>query len=131
MWQLALDPATTTVMSQPEILTLFCIVSSDSAPFSVEIAKNATVHQLKKIIKEEKKPELDSIPADRLILHQVDLAEDENMVENMTRIMSDPKKPSPLRSTWELVDIFKDPPKKRMVHIIVKLPGESYECLNE
>jgi hypothetical protein len=54
----------------PQLITLNCWVLSDDPArvFSVTIALGESVSGLKKAIKEEKRPDFDSIPADRLDL---------------------------------------------------------------
>lgn len=133
MWQLtvALDPAATTIMTelQPEIYTLFCVLLGENSPFAVEIAKDETVDILKKLIKKEKEPKLNHIDADELTLYKVEILDDDYLVENTTQRMLEGL--SPLKPTLELVDYFTDTPKDETIHIIVQVPGESYEGLNE
>ena len=51
-------------------ISLFCIIYGvqDAAPFSIKVTEEDTVHDLKKLIKEECKPEMDNIASHNLKL---------------------------------------------------------------
>lgn len=51
--------------------TLWCLVRDHPGVFSVEISIHRSVDYLKKAIKLERKPKLDHLPADSLILWRV------------------------------------------------------------
>ncbi|KAF9197144.1 hypothetical protein BGZ49_002584 [Haplosporangium sp. Z 27] len=53
--------------------TLFCIVEGDSSPFSVKIASNESVDELKKAIKAEKAVLFSDVDADNLTLWRVEI----------------------------------------------------------
>lgn len=61
-------------------ITPICLVQGDSPAnaFFVKIDANSLVHNLKKIIENEKKPEFDSFAADKLELWKVNIHDNSN-----------------------------------------------------
>lgn len=119
---LGLDPAATTVMAEPQIYTIFCLVVGDNNPFSVKIAKNETVNTLQDMIKEKQQPKLNNITASDLKLYQVEIAGDDNMANNVTQKMSEGL--CPLNAMKKLEYYFPGTPREEAVHILVQAPGK-------
>ena len=102
-------------------LSLFCYVRGDDGgePFKVDIDKEETVSHLRKVIKENKKPRFDDIPADTLSLWKVSLQFSENLkneVESLNLVDG-----GRLMPVEKLSKIFSDMEKKR-VHVVVDRP---------
>jgi len=124
VWQLALDLAATTIMSESQIYTLFCLLLGEDSAFPIEIAKNKTVGHLKKLIK----PDLDHIAASKLKLYQIDVTgSKQSKDERLKTIVADLDNLEELEATSELSELYSSPPPKKTVHILIKLPllGES------
>ena len=105
-------------MAHSEIYTVFCIAADEDVPFSVEIDKNKTVDQLKKLIKEERGDLFANIASNFLDLYQVDIPDDDHLDEMVN------KKPQgglkPLRPSEEMANVFSEGLKKGTVHILVQ-----------
>ena len=107
----------------PSAFDLNCLVLGDdpSCLFTVEIANNKTVSILRKLIKDEKKPAFDHVPADALVLWKVSIPLNESFKNNLSKL--DLVEKRPLLPEQELVEIFTGPPPaKKHVHIVVKAP---------
>ena len=87
--------------------------------FLVEIVNSKTVGDLRKLIKEEKRPTFDHIPVDTLVLWKVSITVNRNLAENLDPdiINDDPLLPVDLLS-----DIFSNAPAPRQLHIVVQAP---------
>jgi hypothetical protein len=74
-------------MSTAEIYTILCIIQEQSRAFSVEIASDKIVDQLKKAIKMEKSNMLTRVDADTLDLYHVSIRthDEDNIVTNYVR----------------------------------------------
>jgi hypothetical protein len=116
-------------MSTAEIYTILCIIEEQSRAFSVEIASDKIVDQLKKAIKMEKSNMLTRVDADTLDLYHVSIRthDEDNIVTDYVRKaqeeMSKPQLPPELDPATELVHVFKGPPPKGTLHILVRLPS--------
>lgn len=110
-------------------MTLYCWVLGDEAEqyFLVEIPKTKGVAALQKVIKEEKRPQLDHLPADRLILWKVSIPfEETNAQLPAFQPKGDPNNGVVRLSPGDdLIDLFPVVPRRKCIHIIVQLPGES------
>jgi len=107
-------------MAESEIYTVFCLVAGEDVSFPVEIDKNKTVDQLKKLIKEERGDLFANIASNFLDLYHVDLPDDDDLDQNVNKELE--RKPKALKPTEKLAKIFKDGPIEEKVHIIVQPP---------
>ncbi|KAF9081985.1 hypothetical protein BGX27_004680, partial [Mortierella sp. AM989] len=99
-------------------IKLFCILDGDSSAFPVKLDSDDTIGELKKAIKEEKKPRLDDIDADKLLLYQIAIP-DEGTQVNLNNVDS----PKPLlKATTEIAEVFGTAPPKKTIHVIVQRP---------
>jgi len=87
--------------------------------FPVEIAPTKNVGDLKKAIKEEKKPTLDHLSADALDLWMVSIPVDNAFKENLENLDF---AHGTLLPTEELSTLFPKAPAKRQLHVVVKAP---------
>jgi hypothetical protein len=83
----------TSVVTHPSpyserLLVLGCLVLGDdpSRIFSIKIAATETVSALRKAIKDEKKPALDHVPADTLVLWKVSIPVDKSFKANISKM---------------------------------------------
>ena len=69
-------------------LNLNCLVLSHDAShiFPIEIAESKTVGMLKDAIKDKKRPALDHIPADTLVLRKISIPVNRNLTENLSKL---------------------------------------------
>ena len=104
------------------MLKLFCYVrgDNDSNTFVVNIDEDETVADLRKAIKEEKRPQFDDVPADSLSLWKASVLIDRDLkesVEALNLVNGDS-----LRFNETLSDIFSYGLEKNHVHIICGHP---------
>ncbi|CAG8610081.1 3498_t:CDS:2, partial [Paraglomus occultum] len=98
-------------------ITLFCLVQGTPA-FPVDIDKNRTVGHLKDAIKAKKAPEFDSWPPDKLRLWKVEIpVKRDDLIQGQT-LQDDNQLPP----TDYLYEYWTDTPKRRHIHVIIKLP---------
>ena len=118
------------------VLKIFCCILGSDRLFPVDITEDQTVGDLKEAIKKKKEPDLDHLPADALDLwkvsgslllpvltidlHQVSIPEDANLQNNMSKFV--PVREEVLKSSYELSEVFVDPPARKHLHIIVRVP---------
>lgn len=98
-------------------MRLFCLVYSFpiTQPFAVTIDDDQTVSDLKKLIKEERRPEFDAYAADRLTLWKWNKPTDK--IEGLTHS-------NVLDARDTIGDVFLDePPYKKRTHIIINALG--------
>lgn len=105
------------VESHQESYRIFCLFVDEENPFSIFIKKSALVDDLKKRIKEERNDRLANIGANLLTLYQVEIADDEHALKNVTL-----KELFALRPTKKLEFYFPSTPKDEIVHIIIEPP---------
>ncbi|KAF9160364.1 hypothetical protein BGX20_002544 [Mortierella sp. AD010] len=100
-------------------LKIFCIVKNESTSFSVDILDSETVDDLKKAIKEAKKPKLDKFGADELTLYKVSIPDEENIVveSNIEMVRLAP----PSMKLWEKFDSVLP---GGTIHVYVKPPQQ-------
>ena len=90
-----------------------------SRVFQVEIVNSKTVGDLRKLIKEEKRPAFDHVPADTLVLWKVSIAINGNLAESLDPdIIND----DPLLPVNRLSKVFSDPPEDEHLHIVMQAP---------
>ncbi|PVF96573.1 hypothetical protein CPB86DRAFT_798762 [Serendipita vermifera] len=106
---------------QPETYTLFCILEGDKSPFPIKIANNEAVGVLKEAIKDKNPNALANIDARSLVLYQIDVNDDDEILGNVQKKMSE--SPKALKTTKELSAMYTSAPAKETVHILVQLPG--------
>jgi hypothetical protein len=103
-------------------VSLFCLVHGHpfSRAFPVKIDKEETIGVLKKVIKEENKPEFDSFAANHLQLWKVEIRYGAN--DELKEFK--PKDDEVLSPMEEIGEVFQGDPIRRHVHIIVEVPGK-------
>jgi hypothetical protein len=115
---------------QPEIYEIHCILERRTTSFSVKIAKDKSVDELKKALKEKRPRVLDDvdIDVDELILYQVDVPDNDDLEYSVQDIMimsggpSRGRKPlMPLTPRMKLADVYSETPPKRTVHIVIRI----------
>ncbi|RUS29196.1 hypothetical protein BC938DRAFT_480937 [Jimgerdemannia flammicorona] len=99
-------------------IKLNCLTVGDPVDriFPVKVARTETVGDLRKLIKKEKDPLFNNIPADELLLWLVSLPANDNALENLSL----ENKLNPVDEIGEIVGDTS--PNKKHVHIIVQLP---------
>ncbi|THU81729.1 hypothetical protein K435DRAFT_469065 [Dendrothele bispora CBS 962.96] len=110
----------------PSLVTLFCYVVGSKNPFSVRVSSSHTVDELKKTIQQCTPTLLKGIDAHDLQLFKVTLPDDDNLATEVEGAIENSRS---LRSTLEISEIFPGNPKKKTIHIAVKLPdyaGETF-----
>jgi len=108
------------VVDPAQLLSLNCFVLGDkpNEMFTVKVPKTDNVSILKKMIKEEKSPDLDHISASKLILTQVSLAVDDGLGEILKGIELTPLNPVlPLSQVFPRVE-------ENHLHVIVQAPSK-------
>jgi hypothetical protein len=106
-------------MAGPAVYTLNCFVPGGSDTFPVNIAKGASVGDLKKAIKEEIPTVFANIPIYELQLFKLEIPDKELANEVKEHLKTNP---SALRATQKLSEVFLQLPKSNMLHIVVKAP---------
>jgi len=86
--------------------------------FPVNISRDETVGDLKDAIKAKKPNDFAGIDADRLRLWQVEIPVDRNDLIQGQPLQDDDQ----LKATDYIDEFWTDPPKRRHIHVIVKLP---------
>ncbi|KAG0042374.1 hypothetical protein BGZ83_000547, partial [Gryganskiella cystojenkinii] len=105
-------------------ITLSCIVSGDSTPFSVDVLPGKTIGHLKNKIKEEKAPRFDDITADVLGLYKVSIPEKDQVIVE-SDIKSETESHVPLEpSSAEISKYFDSELPQRTIHLFIKLPQQ-------
>ncbi|KAG0219388.1 hypothetical protein B0O80DRAFT_429098 [Mortierella sp. GBAus27b] len=104
-------------------LLLFCLIDSESCStaFPINIPSTATVHELKKAIKEEKPINFSTIDADKLVLWRVTVPLNDNDSQISLRDIEHKSRPLPVAF---LSSLFPDDPEKEAIHIIVQQPPQ-------
>jgi len=104
-------------------ITLFCLVKGESidAAFPVEIDQEGTVGSLKKLIRSEMAPDLDSLAAKNLTLWAVSIpTNDDAAVPDFNNL--DKRR---LRPTWKISKAFPEAVEEDYIHILVEAPAPS------
>jgi Crinkler effector protein N-terminal domain len=114
------------ISSEPQILELNCLVSGDdqSHIFPVNILCTESIGDLKKAIKNEKKPAFDHIPTDTLILWKADITISRSLKGNLKN--TEFKDELQLLPIEHLSEHFLGSLLQRHLHILIKVlpPGE-------
>ncbi|KAF9408640.1 hypothetical protein BGZ76_005819, partial [Entomortierella beljakovae] len=111
-----------------EKIKLFCILDGDSSAFPVKLAIDDTIGELKKAIKEEKKPRLDDIASDELVLFQVSIpiGDEEDDEDDKPVFLidhrSNAKKIGAKKAATEISEVFGTSPPKKTIHAIIQRP---------
>jgi hypothetical protein len=103
-------------------LELNCLVQGDGPrnAFSIEIASTKNVSALKQVIRKEKEPAFDHIPANTLVLWRVSIPAD-SLVKQDPRTLDliEDQSLSPLE---ELSEVFSASLPRKHIHIVVRVP---------
>ena len=102
---------------------LFCLIEINenvSKPFSIKIAGDESVHELKKRIKDAKQNDLKGVDADRLTIWKVDTPDDRE-IDSSGLAPEDELKP-----TWRINHYWKAMPLDEHIHIFVRVPDGRY-----
>ena len=101
-------------------IKLFCLEKGKTPAaqhaFPVNISREETVGDLKKLIKAEKTPHFDNFPADNLRLWQVEIPVDRN------DLIQELQDNGQLKATDYIDDYWTATPKRRHIHVIVEVP---------
>ncbi|KAI8597586.1 hypothetical protein EDD21DRAFT_385091 [Dissophora ornata] len=103
------------------VLTLFCVVDSESTPFSVDIDPSKTVDHLKVAIKDKKTNDFGDVDADKLTLWQVSIPL-APLNERKPIILNEFDFAIKLDPTADVSDVFKETPPKKSIQVIVQRP---------
>ena len=108
------------------LLQLNCFVLGDdpSCVFPVKIAATESVGTLRKLIKDEKKPELDHVAAGSLRLWNVSIPVDESFGDSLKKTLGKRGLPEngQLSAVTRLSKIFREQPDDGQLHIVIKHP---------
>jgi GTPase Era involved in 16S rRNA processing len=104
------------------LLSLLCYVRGDNynRVFNVKVPREEYVATLKKLIKEELKPDFDHIRADSLSLWNVSILHSERLQEDVESALA---AESPLKASLSLKKFFPEQPEEEHVHIVVSPPS--------
>ncbi|KAK5809682.1 hypothetical protein F5H01DRAFT_415626 [Linnemannia elongata] len=105
-------------------LTLFCLVDGEgtSNAFSVKLASNGTVDDLKKLIRTEKSPEFDDIAADKLTIWRVSIPDKDDDDETPIKIDNVPESEKKKLMATNKVSVFGAALPESTIHVIVQRP---------
>lgn len=108
-------------MADPILYTIYCILPHDTDPFPIEIAQNGTVIELTVAINDlmQLVPKKD---AEEILLHHADIPDDDDLEERVNQLLNTRPMPKTLRQSYAMSDIFPNAPRKRTVHIVVRVP---------
>jgi hypothetical protein len=98
-------------------ITLFCLVQGAPTAFPVDIDRSLTVDRLKDAIKAKLAPELDSWAAYRLRLWKVEILVGNDVIQGQAL-----QDNSQLPPTDYLDEHWTDTPRRKHIHVIIKLP---------
>lgn len=89
--------------------------------FPIEIAQNGTVIELTVAINDlmQLVPKKD---AEEILLHHADIPDDDDLEERVNQLLNTRPMPKTLRQSYAMSDIFPNAPRKRTVHIVVRVP---------
>ncbi|KAF8914827.1 hypothetical protein BGZ58_005653, partial [Dissophora ornata] len=105
-------------------LNLTCLVDGESTSFPVKIESSETIGTLKKAIKLEKPNDFSDVDADKLTLWRVSipvLPKKDRKEISLADVPLNSKEE--LDETDDISDVFKEPPPKKTIHIIVQRPS--------
>jgi hypothetical protein len=101
------------------LLTLFCLVDGEDTPFSLDIDPSKTVDHLKDIIKAKIPGTFSDIDAKDLTLWRVSIPAVPKKERKRISLANVPSKEE-LDETDDISDVFKEPPPKKTIHLIVQ-----------
>ena len=107
----------------PDAFDLNCCILGDDDPhrvFPVKISTTESVHILGKLIKDEKKPALDHVSADTLVLWKVSIPVDKSFKDSISKFEHVDEE-----SLWpveRLSKVFVNAPEEGCLHIVIKVP---------
>ncbi|KAF9367146.1 hypothetical protein CPB97_006237, partial [Podila verticillata] len=99
----------------------FCVVDGESTLFSVEIEPSKTIGDLKDAIKAKKANDFSDVDADKLTLWKVSIPVAPKK-ERKEISLADVASKEELDETDDVSLVFKEPPPKKIIHIIVQRP---------
>jgi Crinkler effector protein N-terminal domain len=105
-------------------LSLNCILVGDSHHINVKVSQTEDTTTLQKLIKKEKAPQLDHIPASDLELWKVNFPI-RDLKAQLVQFTSDDVRDSKLPPAKRLSAIFKNGIEEDYIHVIVASPGVS------
>jgi hypothetical protein len=97
---------------------VFCVVPGEKSGFACYIQPQATVDDLKNLIK-AKKDMFSKIDANNLVLYHEEMREDGQLAGKL----AEPRSSPPLPSTKEISKVFPSGPTLDRIHIVVEPPG--------
>ena len=100
------------------MLTLICWIFDDKSAFPVDISPEKTIGHLKKAIVAEQPNRFHSIDAYTLMLWKAEILDEDEAIKAF-----DINDAILMRSTYEIGEYFKGPPKKH-IHVVIKVPGK-------
>ncbi|KAL7267190.1 hypothetical protein RUND412_010234 [Rhizina undulata] len=102
-----------------DTMTLFCWVFGDAWSFSVEISREKIINHLKKAIVAKKPNRFWGINADKLVLWQAKIPDNDEAFQNF-----DLKYTKELQPLYLIRNYFKGYPLKKNIHIVIRTPGK-------
>jgi hypothetical protein len=103
-----------------KLYTIFCVITGESTVFPIKIQKSEPVDILKDKIKEARRNTLAQFDAAQLTLYHVEIPVHADMVTAVKQKLTE--NPDELQAWEALAEVFKDAPKMKTVHIIVRPP---------
>ncbi|KAF9377839.1 hypothetical protein CPC16_011612, partial [Podila verticillata] len=106
-------------------MSLFCLVDGESASsvFPVKLFPDDSIGDLKKLIKTEKSPEFDDIPADKLTLWRISIPV-VPLNKHKPIVLNESESATELNPTDDISDVFEEKPPEKTIHIIVQRPPQ-------
>ena len=105
----------------PNILELNCLVSGDNRGriFTIEIGDNKNVSTLKDVIKEKKHPAFDHVPADTLVLWNVEFSVDKSLEDSLKNFVCE----NPLSPVNKLLKLSPNVDDTHLHVVVGRPPG--------
>ena len=115
---------TLNLASSAMVYTIWCILAEDTKPFPITIDETQTVAELKKAIKAETNPRLNTVAAHELALYRVRIkfSDKDKCVNAWKVIVQNPSNNPELNSWDELSGVFENSTPPKEVNILVKAP---------
>jgi hypothetical protein len=107
------------------LYTITCAIIGKYVSFDIKIDETEPVKTLKEAIKDKRKNALASYDADDLELYQIDInsRDETTCLEAMKQFTKDLSSHKPLYPERDLSEVYKKPPPKKTIHILVCPPG--------
>jgi hypothetical protein len=106
---------------QPTLYKIFCLIFGEKSPFPISIQSNETVGDLKEVINTRKEL-VASVFSHELTLYLINIEDGYNLEEKGSERLNSKLTLEELLPTAKLQDLFPEPPKDGIVHILVKVP---------